>query len=177
MKVKLLSHVRLLATLWTEAYQAPPSMRFSRQEYGKSHFLLQGIFLTQGSNPGPLHYRQMFYHLSHQGSHWQQVIIKSGCDRVRTWSSERPSKQPLRHTANQPRKVKVETVPQAPFRKKTQTHQEKKESWGAESCHSRLLLPSTCRHKLGMMTGQLLITRDLVQGSLSLRTYLLVKTL
>ena len=118
-----------------------------------------------------------FYHLSHQGSHWQQVIIKSGCDRVRTWSSERPSKQPLRHTANQPRKVKVETIPQAPFRKKTQTHQEKKESWGAESCHSHLLLPSTCRHKLGMMTGQLLITRDLVQGSLSLRTYLLVKTL
>ena len=32
-KVKLLSHVRLFATPWTIAYQAPPSMRFSRQEY------------------------------------------------------------------------------------------------------------------------------------------------
>ena len=32
-KVKLLSRVRLLATLWTAAYQAPPSMGFSRQEY------------------------------------------------------------------------------------------------------------------------------------------------
>ena len=32
-KVKLLSHVRLLATWWTAAYQAPPSMGFSRQEY------------------------------------------------------------------------------------------------------------------------------------------------
>ena len=32
------------------------------------HFLLQGIFLTQGSNPGPLHCRQMLYPLSHQGS-------------------------------------------------------------------------------------------------------------
>ena len=32
------------------------------------HFLLQGIFLTQGSNPGLLHCRQMLYHLSHQGS-------------------------------------------------------------------------------------------------------------
>ena len=32
-KVKLLSHVRLLATSWTAAYQAPPSMGFSRQEY------------------------------------------------------------------------------------------------------------------------------------------------
>ena len=32
-KVKSLSHVRLVATPWTAAYQAPPSMGFSRQEY------------------------------------------------------------------------------------------------------------------------------------------------
>ena len=32
-KVKLLSRVRLLATPWTAAYQAPPSMGFARQEY------------------------------------------------------------------------------------------------------------------------------------------------
>ena len=32
-KVKSLSHVQLLATPWTAAYQAPPSMGFSRQEY------------------------------------------------------------------------------------------------------------------------------------------------
>ena len=32
-KVKSLSRVRLLATSWTAAYQAPPSMGFSRQEY------------------------------------------------------------------------------------------------------------------------------------------------
>ena len=32
-KVKSLSCVRLLATPWTAAYQAPPSMRFSRQQY------------------------------------------------------------------------------------------------------------------------------------------------
>ena len=32
-KVKLLSHVQLLAIPWTAAYQAPPSMGFSRQEY------------------------------------------------------------------------------------------------------------------------------------------------
>ena len=32
-KVKLLSHVRLLATTWTAAHQAPPSVGFSRQEY------------------------------------------------------------------------------------------------------------------------------------------------
>ena len=33
MYVKSLSHVRLFATMWTVAYQAPPSMGFSRQEY------------------------------------------------------------------------------------------------------------------------------------------------
>ena len=32
-KVKSLSHVRLCATPWTVAHQAPPSMGFSRQEY------------------------------------------------------------------------------------------------------------------------------------------------
>ena len=32
-KVKSLSRVQLLATPWTAAYQAPPSMGFSRQEY------------------------------------------------------------------------------------------------------------------------------------------------
>ena len=32
-KVKSLSHVRHSATPWTAAYQAPPSMGFSRQEY------------------------------------------------------------------------------------------------------------------------------------------------
>ena len=32
-KVKSLSRVRLLVTPWTAAYQAPPSMGFSRQEY------------------------------------------------------------------------------------------------------------------------------------------------
>ena len=33
MKVKSLSRVRPLATPWTAAHQAPPSMGFSRQEY------------------------------------------------------------------------------------------------------------------------------------------------
>ena len=38
-------------TLWTVARKAPLSMGFSRQEYWSGcHALLQGIFLTQGSN-------------------------------------------------------------------------------------------------------------------------------
>ena len=31
------------------------------------HFLLQGLFLTQGWNPGLLHCRHTLYHLSHKG--------------------------------------------------------------------------------------------------------------
>ena len=34
------------------------------------HFLLQGIFPTQGSNLGLLHCRQILYYLSHKGSPW-----------------------------------------------------------------------------------------------------------
>ena len=37
---------------------------YSRQEY---YSLLQGIFPTQGWNPGLLCCRQILYHLSHQG--------------------------------------------------------------------------------------------------------------
>ena len=42
-KVKLLSRVQLFSTPWTAAYQAPPSMGFSRQEYwsGVPHRLSQ----------------------------------------------------------------------------------------------------------------------------------------
>ena len=43
-KVQLLSRVQLLATPWTAAYQAPPSMGFSRQEY------LNGVPLPSVTN-------------------------------------------------------------------------------------------------------------------------------
>ena len=45
-KVKSLDHVRLLVTPWTEAYQAPPSMGFSRQSTGVGcHCLLRILTL------------------------------------------------------------------------------------------------------------------------------------
>jgi len=41
------------------------------------HFLLQRIFLTQGSNPGLLHFRQILIHLGHEGSpvtiYWKRI--------------------------------------------------------------------------------------------------------
>ena len=46
-KVKSLSHVQLSATPWTAAYQAPPSMGVSRQEYWSGcHCLLQFVTTT-----------------------------------------------------------------------------------------------------------------------------------
>ena len=46
MKVKSLSRVRLLATPWTAAYQAPPFMGFSRQKYWSGVPLPSPIFQT-----------------------------------------------------------------------------------------------------------------------------------
>ena len=49
-----LSSVWLFATPWTVAHQAPLSMGFCRQQYWRGcHFLLQGIFPTQGLNSEP----------------------------------------------------------------------------------------------------------------------------
>ena len=57
------------ATPWIVAHQAPLSMGFSRQNTGVvCHFLLQGIFPTQGSSLSLLHCRKIHYWLSYQGS-------------------------------------------------------------------------------------------------------------
>ena len=48
--------------------QAPLSMEFSRNSGVGCHALLQGIFPTQGWNPGLQHCRWILYHLSHQRS-------------------------------------------------------------------------------------------------------------
>ena len=51
-KVKQLSHVRLFVTPWTVAYQAPPSMGFSRQEYwGELLFPSPGDLPNPGTEP------------------------------------------------------------------------------------------------------------------------------
>ena len=60
------------ASLCTIACQAPLSMGFPRQEYCTGvgcHFLLQGIFLIQGSNSCLLHWQVDCIQPSHQGNH------------------------------------------------------------------------------------------------------------
>ena len=74
-KVKSLSHVWLFATLWTVAYQAPPSVGFSRQEYWSGlPFPSPGDLPHWGLNPGLPHCGQMLYRLSHQGSLDMSVV-------------------------------------------------------------------------------------------------------
>ena len=52
-KVKSLSHVRLFATPWTVAHQAPTSMEFSRQEYWSGlPFPSPGDLANPGIKPG-----------------------------------------------------------------------------------------------------------------------------
>ena len=52
-KVKSLSRVRLFATPWTVAYQAPPSMGFSRQEcWSGLPFPSPGDLPNPGIEPG-----------------------------------------------------------------------------------------------------------------------------
>ena len=53
--LSLFSCVQLCVTPWTVAHQAPP-WDFPGKSTGVGcHFLLQGIFLTQGLNPDLLH--------------------------------------------------------------------------------------------------------------------------
>ena len=66
---QLLSRVRLFVILRTVACQAPVHGIFLGKNPGVGcHFLLQGIFLTQGSNLHVLHLRQNLIPPSHPGS-------------------------------------------------------------------------------------------------------------
>ena len=70
-KVKSLSHVRLFVTPWTVAYEAPPSMGFSRQEcWSGLPFPPPGDLPDPGIEPRSpcIAGRRFTYRLSHQGS-------------------------------------------------------------------------------------------------------------
>ena len=76
-----LSHIRLCATPWTVAHQAPLSMGFSQQEYwsGLPLFPSPGDLPDPGIEPCLPQHMKILYHLSHQGrSHTLHTyIIKS----------------------------------------------------------------------------------------------------
>ena len=59
------------------------------------HFLLQGIFPTQGSNPGLLHCRQTLYHLSHLMVEMKEIwglVLKSDFTRTRLHLHQRDAR-------------------------------------------------------------------------------------
>ena len=76
-----------MATHWKIPWMEEPGSLQSMEISGQntrvgSLSLFQGIFPTQGLNPGLLHYRQILYQLSHKGSprilEW--VVIPSSAD-------------------------------------------------------------------------------------------------
>ena len=77
-EVQLLSCARLFSTPWIVACTkllGPWDFRGKSTGVG-CHFLLQGIFPTQGLNPGLSHCRQTLYHLSHQESNLPRLKKK-----------------------------------------------------------------------------------------------------
>ena len=93
-----LVHAKLLQscpTLWDPIYCDLPGSSVHGDSPGKNtavgcHVLLQGIFLTQGLNPGLPHCRQILYHLSHEGSprilEWVVYLFSRGSSWPRNWT-------------------------------------------------------------------------------------------
>ena len=73
-KVKSLSHVWLSATPWTAAYQAPPSMGFSRQEYWSGSPWDLGSFPGEGWFPWRREWLSTLVFLP-EDSHGQRSLV------------------------------------------------------------------------------------------------------
>ena len=93
--MKLLSRVRLFATLWTVAYQAPPSMGFSRQEYWNGlPFPSPGDLPDPGIEPGspaleadaltpePTRGAQRAYMHAQNGACVSEPRLRTGCQHL-----------------------------------------------------------------------------------------------
>ena len=89
MKVKLLGRVRRFVTPWTIAYQVPPSMGFSKQEYWSGLPFPSPDLPNPGIEPGLPHCRQTLHRLSHQYPNflilleifhlWASICTPSNC--------------------------------------------------------------------------------------------------
>ena len=78
-KVKSLSHVRFFATPWTAAYQAPPSMGFSRQEYWSGVPLPSPQLLLIVANFKESYHFSTQKDLRHNPVHFPQIISEVFC--------------------------------------------------------------------------------------------------
>ena len=83
------SHSVMFNSLWPHGLHTPWNSPGQNTVVG-SCSLLQGIFPTQGSNPGLLHCRQILYQLSYQGSprvlEWVAYLFSRGSSQARYWT-------------------------------------------------------------------------------------------
>ena len=82
-KVKSLSRVRPLATWWTAAYHAPPSIGLSRQEYWSGVPLKGYIYLIS-----VFRYVFHFVRQSVMNIHWKDWCWSWNCNILATWCEE-----------------------------------------------------------------------------------------
>ena len=79
----LTRHVQLFVTPWTLAHQAPLSIEVSRQEHWTElPFPSQGIFPTQGRNPGLLHSHPQCRKAPSSPHHFQALLLYQLCVKV-----------------------------------------------------------------------------------------------
>ena len=99
-KVKSLSRVRLFMTPWTAAYQAPPSMGFSRQEYWSFRFNIS----PSNEHPGLISFRidwldllavqgtlkSLLQHDSQKHQFFSSQFSSQSNSHIHTWLLEKP---------------------------------------------------------------------------------------
>ena len=92
-EVKSLSRAQPFETPWTVACTKlfRPWDFLSKSTGVGCHFLLQRIFLMQGSNPGLLYCRQTLYHLSHQVR--LEISGEIAEERMKGWSKSKNNTQ------------------------------------------------------------------------------------
>ena len=83
------SHSVVSDSLWPHGLYSPPNSP-GHNTGVDSHSLLQGIFPTQGSNPGLPHCRKILYQLSHKRNprilEWVAYPFSSESSRPRNWT-------------------------------------------------------------------------------------------
>ena len=94
MKVKVLSHVWLFVTPWTAAYQAPPSMGFSRWQYWSGVPLPSpkdtGVGWISCDKPNPIH----LVFLGDERSDYTETTLRGHRRRPPVSQEERPQRKP-----------------------------------------------------------------------------------
>ena len=118
-------------TSWTVVHQAPLSMNSLGKNIGVGfQLLLQGLFPTQGSNMGLLHYRQTLHLLSHQLYLWDVSSEPHANKNVKTYS---------RFTKSKEKRIKVWHYP------KLSVH-------SSSCCAEQLSCPGLLKHKRTFLT-------------------------